>query len=275
MKKKKFSLVLTIIMMILAGLFILFPLYILISTALKSPEDMIKSVLSFPTTLHFENFTEAIKITNFFYAFRNSAVITLISVSFIIISNSMVAYAIARNREVKFFNAIYYYFLSAMFVPFQIIMLPLVKQVSSFGLDNVPGIIILYIVYGLPFNIFLYVGYLKTLPKSLEEAATLDGASTWQIFFRIIFPLLKPINATVGILQFLACWNDFLLPLIILSKPEQATLPLVQYVFQGQFSTNYNLAFASYLLALAPIVIVYIFAQKFIISGVTSGAIKQ
>jgi raffinose/stachyose/melibiose transport system permease protein len=273
--KKKFNLVLTIIMMILAGLFILFPLYILISTALKAPEDMIKSVLSFPTTFHFENFTEAIKITNFFAAFKNSAVITLISVSFIIISNSMVAYAIARNRDVKFFNVIYYYFLSAMFVPFQIIMLPLVKQVSSFGLDNVPGIIILYIVYGLPFNIFLYVGYLKTLPKSLEEAATLDGASTWQIFFHIIFPLLKPINATVGILQFLACWNDFLLPLIILSKPEQATLPLVQYVFQGQFSTNYNLAFASYLLALAPLVIVYIFAQRFIISGITNGAIKQ
>lgn len=275
MKNNKISWGLTAIMIIFAGIFILFPLYILVSTALKSPADIINSTLSLPTSLHFQNFADAIKLTNFFAAFRNSAVITLISVLFIIISNSMVAYAIARNRDVKFFNILYYYFLSAMFVPFQIIMLPLVKQVSSFGLDNIPGIIVLYIVYGLPFNVFLYVGYLKSLPKSLEEAATIDGATTWQVFFRIIFPLLKPINATVGILAFLACWNDFMLPLIILSNPDFATLPLVQYVFQGQFSTNYNLAFASYLLALAPIIIVYIFAQRFIISGVTSGAIKQ
>ncbi|WP_298838144.1 carbohydrate ABC transporter permease [Clostridium sp.] len=275
MKKKKISLVLTLTMIILAGIFILFPLYILISTSLKSPQDMINSTLSLPSKFHFDNFTQAIKITNFFDAFGNSAVITFVSVLFIIITNSMVSYAIARNRDVKFFNILYYYFISAMFVPFQIIMLPLVKQVSSFQLDNIPGIIVLYIVYGLPFNIFLYVGYLKSLPKSLEEAATIDGASTWQIFFRIIFPLLKPINATIGILSFLGTWNDFMLPLIILSKPAQATLPLVQYVFQGQFSTNYNLAFASYLLALAPIIIVYIFAQRFIISGVTNGAIKQ
>jgi len=275
MKKIKINKVLTVIMIILAGIFILFPLYILVSTALKSPEDMMKSTLALPTTFRFDNFTEAIKLTNFFQAFRNSLVITSISVLFIILSNSMVAYAIARNRDKKYFNMLYYYFLSAMFVPFQIIMLPLVQQVSSLHLDNIPGIIVLYIVYGLPFNIFLYVGYLKSLPSSLEEAATLDGASIWQVFFQIIFPLLKPINATVGILAFLGCWNDFMLPLIILSKPELSTLPLVQYVFQGQFSTNYNLAFASYMLALAPIIIVYVFAQRFIISGVTNGAIKQ
>ena len=274
MKKKKNNLVLTVIMIILAGIFILFPLYILISTALKSPEDMIKSTLALPTTLRFDNFTQAIKLTNFFDAFKNSLVITSISVLFIILSNSMVSYAIARNRDIKYFNMLYYYFLSAMFVPFQIIMLPLVKQVSSLHLDNIPGIIVLYIVYGLPFNIFLYVGYLKSMPSSLEEAATLDGASIWQVFFHIIFPLLKPINATVGILAFLGTWNDFMLPLIILSKPELSTLPLVQYVFQGQFSTNYNLAFASYMLALAPIIIVYIFAQRFIISGVMSGGNK-
>lgn len=275
MKKNKINKVLTVIMIILAGIFILFPLYILVSTALKSPEDMMKSTLALPTTFRFDNFTEAIKLTNFFQAFRNSLVITSISVFFIILSNSMVAYAIARNRNIKYFNILYYYFLSAMFVPFQIIMLPLVQQVSALHLDNIPGIIVLYIVYGLPFNTFLYVGYLKSLPSSLEEAATLDGASIWQVFFQIIFPLLKPINATVGILAFLGCWNDFMLPLIILSKPELSTLPLVQYVFQGQFSTNYNLAFASYMLALAPIIIVYVFAQRFIISGVTNGAIKQ
>lgn len=103
---------------------------------------------------------------------------------------------------------------------------------------------------------FLYSGYIKSIPVSLEEAATIDGASTFQVFWRIIFPLLKPINATVAITTCLWTWNDFMLPLIILGKPEMATLPLVQYVFQSQFTTNYNLAFASYLLALLPMFIV-------------------
>jgi raffinose/stachyose/melibiose transport system permease protein len=161
-----------------------------------------------------------------------------------------------------------------MFIPFPIIMLPIVKQTSSWGMDNLTGLIFLYVVYGLAFNVFIYVGYIKSIPKELEEAAIIDGASRWQVFWRVIFPLLMPMNATVGILTTLWAWNDFMLPLIILSDPEMATLPLVQYIFQSQFSTDYNLAFASYLMALAPMVIVYIFAQKWIISGVMKGSLK-
>ena len=120
----------------------------------------------------------------------------------------------------------------------------------------------------------LYSGYIKSIPVSLEEAAIIDGASTFQVFWSIIFPLLKPISATVGITTCLWTWNDFMLPLIILGKPEMATLPLVQYVFQSQFTTDYNLAFASYLLALLPMLLVYIFAQKWIRNGITTGAVK-
>lgn len=235
---------------------------------------MAESILSFPKKFHFENFTEAIEVTNFFQAFQNSAFITVIVVIFTLLTNSMVAYAIARNMHKKFFKTLYYYFISAMFVPFPIIMLPIVKQTSSWGMDNLTGLIFLYIVYGLAFNIFIYVGYIKTIPLELEEAAIIDGASTWGVFWKVIFPLLAPMNATVGILTCLWAWNDFMLPLVILSDPDFATLPLVQYIFQSQFSTNYNLAFASYLMALSPMIIVYIFAQKWIISGITKGSIK-
>ena len=159
-------------------------------------------------------------------------------------------------------------------MPFPIIMLPAAKLTSTLGLDNWVGLILLYIVYGLSFNVFLYVGYLQSIPREVEEAAFVDGASVWSTFWHIIFPLLTPINATVGILICLWAWNDFLLPLVILSDPDTRTLPLVQYVFQGQFSTNYVVAFASYTMALAPLLLVYLFAQRWVISGVTRGAVK-
>lgn len=258
----------------IGSLLILFPLYMTVSIALKNPEEMARSIFSPPTGLHFDNFSRAIEATDFFTAFKNSFVVTLVAVVFILLTNSLVSYAIARNMNKKFFKGLYFYFISAMFIPFQIIMLPVVKLTTDLHMNNVPGLIILYIVYGLAFNIFVYVGYIRSIPIELEEAATVDGATTYGTFWRVIFPLLAPINATIAILSCLSTWNDFMLPLIILSKPESYTLPLVQYVFQGQFSTDFNLAFASYLLALAPMVIVYLVAQKWIINGITQGAVK-
>ncbi|OIK10651.1 carbohydrate ABC transporter permease [Bacillus sp. MUM 13] len=261
------------ILIALGALFVLIPLYLTITIALKDPQQLAQSVLAWPDKLHFENFSEAIQMTNFWAAFGNSAIITVSVVILTLLTNSMVAYAIARNMHKRFFNIIYYFLVSAMFIPFPIIMLPIVKQMSDWGLDNMVGLILLYVVYGLSFNIFVYVGYIKSIPKELEEAAIMDGASTWGVFWKVIFPLLTPINATVAILTALWAWNDFMLPLVLLDQ-NSATLPLVQYVFQGQFSTNYNLAFASYIMALAPMVVVYLFAQKWIINGVTKGAIK-
>jgi raffinose/stachyose/melibiose transport system permease protein len=258
----------------IGALLILFPLYMAISIALKNPQEMADSIFSIPTGLHIENFSRAIEATNFFQAFKNSATITIGTVLFVLLTNSMVAYAIARNMNRKFFKGLFYYFLSAQFVPFTIIMLPIVKETTTLNMNNLYGMILLYIVYSLPFNVFVYVGYLRSIPYELEEAATVDGATIWQRFWKIIFPLLAPINATVAVLSCLNSWNDFLLPLIILNKPDFATLPLVQYVFQGQFSTDYNLAFASYLLALTPMVIIYLVAQKWIVHGITQGAVK-
>ncbi|MFC0187280.1 carbohydrate ABC transporter permease [Fictibacillus aquaticus] len=271
--KKKTNWLLTLLL-IAGSVLVLFPLYMAVMIAVKDPQQLAESLLALPDKWHFENFTNAMEMTNFWNAFSNSAVITVFTVIFTLLTNSLVAYAIARNMHKKFYKFLYYYFVSAMFIPFPIIMLPIVKEMTALGLTNLYGLIFLYIVYGLSFNIFVYVGYIRSIPKELEEAAIMDGASTWGVFWKVIFPLLMPINATVGILTVLWAWNDFMLPLIILSDQDIATLPLVQYVFQGQFSTDYNLAFASYLMALTPIVIVYLFAQKWVISGVTKGAIK-
>jgi raffinose/stachyose/melibiose transport system permease protein len=174
----------------------------------------------------------------------------------------------------RFFKGLFFYFISALFVPFPILMLPVAKQTAALGLDNPAGLVLLYVVYGLSFNIFIFTAYIRSIPVELEEAARMDGAGTWGVFWRVVFPLLTPMNATVGILTCLWAWNDFLLPLIIVSDPQQATLPLVQYVFQSQFQTNYTVAFASYLMAMAPLLVVYVFAQRWVISGVTRGAVK-
>ncbi|WP_235941261.1 carbohydrate ABC transporter permease [Paenibacillus puerhi] len=259
----------------LGSIVVILPLYLTVMIAVKSPQELAESVFALPRVWQWSNFSEAIRMTNFFHVFRNSAVITICSLIFTLLTNSMVAYAVARNMDKRLFRSLYYYFVSALFVPFPIIMLPLVKEMSALGMNNQFGLIVLYVVYGISFNMFLYVGYLKSIPAELEEAAMMDGASVWSTFWRVIFPLLSPINATVGILTCIWAWNDFLLPFIILSKPTMATLPLAQYIFQSQFSVQYNYAFASYLMALSPMVLVYLIAQRWIISGVLRGALKS
>lgn len=261
-------------LLVFVSLGVLLPLYFTVVTALKTPDQLGGSGFSWPTEVRWSNFADAWKLTSFPQAAFNSLVITVGAVALTLVTNSLVAYAIARHLHRWQFKTLFFYFVSALFVPFPILMLPVAKLTAQLGLDNQAGLILLYVVYGLSFNVFLYVAYIKTLPTDLEEAAAMDGASQWQIFWRIIFPLLKPINATVAILTCLWAWNDFLLPLVILSDPDGATLPMVQYVFQSQFQTNYPVAFASYLMAMAPMVLVFLVAQRWVISGVTRGAVK-
>lgn len=261
-------------LLVVLSLTIAVPLYLTVVTALKTPDQLGGTGFALPTSVRWANFADAWRLTDFPRAALNSAFITVGAVVLTLLTNSMVAYAIARNMHRRLFRGLFFYFISALFVPFPILMLPVAKQTALLGLDNQIGLILLYVVYGLSFNIFIFVAYINSIPKELEEAAIVDGASTWTVFWRIIFPLLAPMNATVGILTCLWAWNDFLLPLIIVSDPRGATLPLVQYVFQSQFSTNYTVAFASYLMAMAPLLVVYVFAQRWVISGVTRGAIK-
>lgn len=274
MQKERTNWCVTIILFICAALFIFGPLYLTLMIALKAPTDM-NNVFALPKRIAWENFAEAWRMTEYPKKLFNTLFITVVNLIFTILTNSAVAYAITRNREKnKFFNLLYYYFISAMFIPFNVLMLPLVKQANAFHVDNVLGITFLYIVFGLPMNTFLYTGYIKSIPTALDEAATIDGANPWQTFRLIIFPMLKPMSATVAILSFMWTWNDFLMPLVLLDDPKQQTLQLAQYVFNTQFSTQYNLAFASYLMALLPVLIFYVFCQKWIISGVVAGSVK-
>ena len=264
---------LTALLVVLA-LTVFVPLYFTVITALKTPDQLGGSGFALPTEVRWANFADAWTLTDFPRAALNSALITVSAVVLTLLTNSMVAYAIARNMHRRFFKGLFFYFISALFVPFPILMLPVAKQTAALGLDNPAGLVLLYVVYGLSFNIFIFTAYIRSIPVELEEAARMYGAGTWGVFWRVVFPLLTPMNATVGILTCLWAWNDFLLPLIIVSDPQQATLPLVQYVFQSQFQTNYTVAFASYLMAMAPLLVVYVFAQRWVISGVTRGAVK-
>ena len=272
-KNVKYNWPLTIILIVIAVILIGFPLYMTLSISVKTP-DQLASPLALPTSIHWQNFVDAFQKTNYLKTFLNTFIITAGTLILTIITNSLVAYIISRNNKKRFFKIAYFYFISAMFIPFNVIVLPLVKQTSAMHLDNLPGMVILYTVFGLALHTFLYMGYIKTIPVELDEAAYIDGATPMQVFFNVVFPAMKPINATVAILTLFTTWNDFLMPLVILDNPESQTLQLAQYVFQGQFSTNYGLAFASYILVLLPILVIYFIFQKQIIAGVASGSVK-
>lgn len=183
-------------------------------------------------------------------------------------------YTLGRNKKSKFYNFIYLFIVSGMFVPFAILMMPLAKQTAELGLANWVGVVLLYVVFYMPMNVMLYSGYLVNIPLALEEAARVDGASTWRTYWKIIFPIMKPMHATVAVITALAVWNDVMTPLVVMAGSSQNTLPLAQLNFQSQFGTNYNLAFASYLLSLIPILVFYLICQKQILNGVVNGAVK-
>ena len=266
------------ILLILGLITIVFPLYMTIVIAFKQPTEMTNSIagiLSLPKSWSLSNFKEAMEVTDFWNSLKNSLLITGVTVVLSIVIHSLMGYAIGRNKaHSKFYSFVYLFIVSGMFVPFAILMMPLAKQTAEMGLGNWVGVILLYVVFYMPMNVLLYSGYLTNIPMALEEAARVDGASTWRTYWKVIFPIMKPMHATVAVITALAVWNDVMTPLVIMSGTGQNTLPLAQLNFQTQFGTNYNLAFASYLLALIPIVIFYIVCQKQILNGVVNGAVK-
>ncbi|OUP75848.1 ABC transporter permease [Anaeromassilibacillus sp. An172] len=273
----KSNILLTVIL-ILGCITVLFPLYMAIIIALKSPSEMtndIAGALSLPSSFSLDNFAEAMRVTDFWHSLANSLIITGVTIVLSLVIHSMAGYAIGKcMMRHKGFKLVYFYIVSGMFVPFAILMMPLVKETAIMGIDNMFGVIILYVVFYMPMNVMLYTGYLKNIPLAIEEAAEVDGSSTWRTYWTIIFPMMKPMHATVAVLTALGTWNDVMTPLVIMSGSETTTLPLAQLNFQTQFGTNYNLAFASYILALIPILIFYIICQKKIIGGIANGAVK-
>lgn len=266
------------VLLIIGTVTVFFPLYMAVIIAFKKPSEMTNDVagaLSLPKSWSFANFTEAMQVTDFWHSLGNSLLITLVTIVLAILIHSIAGYVIGRGmRKIKGFKFIYFYIVSGMFVPFSVLMMPLVKQTAQMGIGNRFGVILLYLVFYMPMNVLLYSGYLKNIPEALEEAANIDGANAWTTYWRVIFPMMKPMHATVAILTALGTWNDVMTPLVIMSGTGQNTLPLAQLNFQSQFGTNYNLAFASYILALIPILIFYVICQKQILNGVANGAVK-
>lgn len=263
------------VLLVLASLTVLVPLYVTVAMAFKTQQQATDlNAFSLPNPFSFSGFTEAWALTNFPRAFLVSALVTLVAVAGAILVSAMAAYAIVRNWDRKIFRYSFFYLLAAMFIPFPVVALPQVRLTGLLGLDNYFGVALLSIVFGLAFNTLLFTTFLRSIPLELEESMRMDGASTWQTFWQLIFPLLAPMSATVGIFAFLGSWNDFMMPSLIISQPEWQTIPVVNSIFQTQFSNNYNVSFASYLMAMAPAIIVYLFSQRWVMSGLTQGAIK-
>lgn len=263
------------ILLAVCSLTILVPLYVTVSMAFKTTTQAVDgNAFSLPGPWSLDGFFQAWTLTNFPRSFAVSVGIAALSVAGTIILSALAAYAIARNWDRKVFRWSFFYLLAAMFLPFPVVALSQVSLSGMVHLDNPVGVTILHIMFQLSFSVMLFTAFLRSIPMELEESARIDGASTWQVFWQLIFPLLAPMSATVGIFAFLASWNDFMMPSLIISNPALQTLPVLQQMFQTQFSNNYNVSFASYLMAMAPSIVVYLFAQRWVMSGLTQGAIK-
>lgn len=272
---KKFSLskLPVIIISLALGLLYLSPFYIILINAFKTKKELFQSTLALPTKWGFDNFTEAFERLNFLKALGNSLFVTVASVIVIIIFTSMAAWMLERTKS-KASTIIFYLFISAMLIPFQAVMLPLVRVLGKLNLLNLGGIIFMYLGFGTSLSVFLYHGFLKGIPKELDEAAMIDGCNKFQTFWKIIFPLLKPISITVAILNTVWIWNDFLLPSLVINKPATQTIPLRTFFFFGEYTKQWHLALAGLILAIIPVIIFYFLAQKHIIKSITAGSIK-
>lgn len=266
--------VLEIIMVLLAAL-VMVPIYYLLVTTFKTPEEATFSPLGLPSNFTLENYINAWTKMDFPLKFCNNLIIAIGSVTGIIILSSMAAYVIAR-RPNKLNKVIFYVFLSGIMVPFQMAIIPLYKLVGTLNLfDNLFGVIIILIfAVNLPFSIFLFRGFVKTIPYELEESAMIDGCGVFRTFCVIVFPLMKPVIATVAILDSLSIWNDFLTPLLFLQTREKQVILQEVYRNIGQFQTDWTAFFPMMVLGVAPLLVFYLFMQKYIIEGIVSGSVK-
>src|SRR5215475_7918313 len=241
------------IVIAIVSLIVLVPLYFAVAMALKSPAQTGTGTgFNFPWPLQWGNFRAAWDLTDTPFAFAMSLLVTTIAVVGEILVSALAAWSIVRNWEHWQFRATFVYLMLALFIPFPVVALPQVKLTAALGLDNPFGVAFLHIMFQLAFNVLLFSAYIRSIPVELEESARMDGCTTWQTFRRVVMPLLAPISATVGIFAFLQSWNDFMMPQLVTANPKWQTLPVVQYLFQTQFTTNYNVAFAWYPMTLIP-----------------------
>ena len=249
------------------------PVFILFNSSFKSLQDIYINVLALPKQLSFQNYIKAFKEMDYVKAFMNSFAITCISTALIILISSMAAWVLVRYKT-RTSKILFLMFAAVQLIPFQCVMLPLVDIMSKLHLMNRPGLVFMYMGFGCAMSIILFHGFIKNIPIELEEAAIIDGCNMVQTFINIVLPLLKGIIATVAVINVMWIWNDFLLPSLVINKNGMQTLPLRTYLFFGQFTKKWDLATASLMLCMIPIVLFYLSCQKYIVKGITAGVGK-
>ncbi len=254
------------------ALFVVIPLAIMVMAAIKSPAEMAVNPFSWPQAFQWQTFQKAWEEAALARGIRNSLLLTSISLLFLVLFGASAAYPIARRTR---WAPVFYFFLAGIMVPFQLAMLPLYRLMKLFSLINTyQGVIFIYVAVSLPMVIFLYSGFIKGINSELEDAALVDGAGPFRMFWTIIFPLLKPVTSTVIIMNIMSLWNDFFIALLFLPKKEMRTLQLSIFSFKGQYNSKLNLIMAAVILSILPMVIVFLALQKQFVQGIAGGAVK-
>ena len=263
------------VLFVLAVLF-LSPILIVLMYSFKGKFFISDTPFQFPngqTFVNLKNYTEGVVKTGFFNAFGMSLFITVCSVAVIVLLTAMTAWYITRVKT-RFTKLMYYVFVFSMIVPFQMVMFTMTKTANILHLDNPAGIIVIYLGFGAGLSVFLFSGFVKSIPLEIEEADLIDGCNPVQSFFHIVLPILKPIAITVSILNVMWIWNDYLLPMLVIGT-EYRTIPIaIQYLKGGYGSIDMGAMMAMLVLAILPIVVFYLLCQKYIIEGVVAGAVK-
>lgn len=264
------------LVIVMGLLLILGPVWVIFINSMKTMQEAGQDFFALPSRLNFDNYVELFTRSDFWSSLRNSVIVTVSSVALVVIFVPALAYAVARNMEKRYYKILYYYILAGIFIPFQVLMLPMVKQMTQMKMLNQTGLILLHLTFSLSTGLFLFVNYIRSLPTEIEEAARVDGCNVFQTYIRIVIHLIKPMVATIIVMDSLGCWNNFMMALLILNKNHNMwTLPLMQYNFKAEYSFNYTMAFTSYIVCMIPIIIVYTLGQKYIIKGLTAGAVKS
>lgn len=264
--------ILTQITLWLFSLTIVVPLLMALITSFKTSREAALFEFTFPAKIQWINYLVVFTEGRLLNAFRNGIIISVTSVGLTILFSSLAAYVLARNKT-KLNKLIYYFFILGLID--NIAFIPTIKTMQVLHIMNtIPGIILLYMATSLAFCIFLYHGFFNAIPRELDEAATIDGCSPLKLFFKIIFPLLKPINLSVIVFVFMGVWNDFQFPLYFLNNSDYWTMPMTVFSFFGKYSQNWNLVFADIVMTILPVMLLYFFGQRFIVQGLTAGAVK-
>lgn len=280
MKKPRIKKILLNLLVVVFCCLYLFPIYLIFTNSFKSRSEMYENMVALPRSFSFKYYASALEKINFTTSLTNSLILTVVSIAIIVVLSSMTAWMFVRSKN-RLSKILFGILVATMLIPFQTIMMPLMQEMTWIGnnlgihmVDTIGGLIFMYVGFGAGMGVFLYHGFVSSVPVSLEEAAIIDGCDTWKLFWKIVFPILKPTTMTVIILDVIWIWNDYLLPSLTLKSKMNRTIPISAAKFFGQYTISWNEAMAALVITIIPVAIFYLACQKYIVKGVAAGAVK-